>query len=393
MSGDDSDSWSIISEEYSDDELNTSETEGFTKVETEHNNTNNTPTPKPAKKELAPKALVPDKPTRQHQGLPIQLSKGINDSSRQSLPAPKAVSKIAKADIAVPEVSKEDSQAESLKRKYEYTDVTKLDPSQQMYTQRSIPPRFIKEKTVCRRARQMNHSDSTVRTVQAAKESPTMAPAPRETIDAVLHKASLAGQASNRHGTNITRNISSMTKGLEQIRLDDLSRDWREGLVPQVSGTIDTQTFTFWGPATEYQPPNQMTANDFLSQIPKVVGPSGQATAPPRSIPIQLGSTQTQTQPSPIPTQVPIVPIQVRPIPSQPPQNSFDNPTNVPVSGNRQPHPDREYDGLHPSLLSYLPQFKNSSATENQPIVRPGPFRPQIANTTDPLKSSDSRHP
>ena len=97
MSGDDSDSWSIISEEYSDDELNTSETEGFTKVETEHNNTNNTPTPKSAKKELAPKALVPDKPTRQHQGLPIQLSKGINDSSRQSLPAPKAVSKIAKA--------------------------------------------------------------------------------------------------------------------------------------------------------------------------------------------------------------------------------------------------------------------------------------------------------
>lgn len=391
MSGNDSDSWSIISEEYSDNELNTSEAEGFTKIGTERNNTSKTPTPKPAKKELAPKALVSGELTRQHQGLPKQASVVHKEPSNQAVPAISPVSKIVKSSTTVHEVSKDHSQVESLKRKYDYTAVTNLGLSQQIHTQRSIPPPFVKEKTVGGRAGQTDLGHSRERILQTAEKSPTLAPAPRETIDAVPHKDSLAGQASNRHDTNIPRNISSITKALENIRLDDLNRDWREGLVPQVSGTIDTQTFTFWGPATEYQTPNLMAADDFLSQIPKVVGPSGQATPPPRPTPTQFGSTQNQ--PSSTPTQVPSVPTQTRPIPSQTPHDAFENPTNVPISGNRQPHPIREYDGLHPSLLSYLPQFKNFSATENQPVGRPGPFRPQIATTTDPLKTSDSRRP
>ncbi|PVH78283.1 hypothetical protein DL98DRAFT_635630 [Cadophora sp. DSE1049] len=396
MSGSDSGSWSIVSGGASDDD--TSDAEGFTNVDPKRDNTNNSRIPKPAKKELAPQALFPGRPIRQRQTTPKQPSIVIEGSLNQAFPPTTAVTKTADADTAVAEGSKEDPQIKSLKRKYglglvipiwqekdprkqmsnepvSYSVVASPEPPRKMDPPRFMPPQFMEEKTVGGRARQINHRDPLQHNLQDAKENQAKAPAPRQAIDAVLHGGSdTACQTLPRHNAEFPRNLSSITKGLEQIRLDDRNRDPLEGLVPQVSRTIGTQTFTFYGPPAGQPIPTPMVP-DALSQIPKIVGPSGQATAPLRPVSTQLG---------PMPTQL-------GSMPSQLPRHASVCPANMPSSGNQQPHPHWRSDGLDPYVPSHLSKVTNSSVTGKHPVIRPGPFRTKIAASTDPLKNSVSQ--
>ncbi|KAH7403654.1 hypothetical protein BKA64DRAFT_641623 [Cadophora sp. MPI-SDFR-AT-0126] len=383
MSDSDSNSWSLILEESSDDELNTSDDEGFTKIDPEHN----IPPPKPARKELAPQALFPANiPTREPKTTSVKPSRIIEGSLNQAFQHSTTVSK-----TAVAEGSKEDARVEDLQRKYglgvvrpigqekdprerrsnqpvSYSGVGTGDPTREMNLQRSVPPQFIEAKTVGGRERRMNHHNPPEPNLQVPKHNQYMAPVPREATDLVLQRGSDQGVQT------FTQRMSSITKGLDQIKSHDRNRDPLEGLVPQVSGGIGTQMFTFFGPPAAQSPPRPMVP-DALSQVPRIVGPSGQATAPFRPVHTQLGPMHTklgQTQPQ---------------LPHHP---SFYS-ANMADSGIQQPHPHWRSDGFDPYIPCHLSNLTNSSVTDKHPVVRPGPFRPRIAASTDPLKNSVSQ--
>ncbi|KAK0104805.1 hypothetical protein ONS95_005073 [Cadophora gregata] len=370
MSSSDSDSWSIISGGWSDNESNKSDDEGFTRVNSDANSRRNFQAPSPARKELAPRALLSeDESNTEQQSTPKKSPRIIEGSLNQAFPPSTAALSTANPSSSIIQSSNGDSQVDSLKRKYGRGFVVPLwqdmDPQKRKLAGlERTNPQFVEEKTVGGRGIKTNQPSPPETNFHAPQGNQASTRAPNNSIVDFFHGSSDSeSRASNRRGAaQVPDSISSITKGLNQVRLEDRNTDPLKELVPQVSDSSGSQTISVYDSPSGQGKPSAV-GSDALSQIPKIVGPSGQATAPRRPTPTELRQMQPQL-----------------------PCHTSVYPKNMPFSNGPQPRPPWDSDRSNLYYPWYFFRETNVSTTDRNPAVSPDPLGCKVLLSHKPLK-------